>query len=72
MSNVSYTAEIGGPSWAKGPCATFPTIRQCRDYAESYGTTADYCYIYNARGRLVAAHHRERYADGTSWYRGAT
>lgn len=47
----------------------FDTIRECREYAESYGTTADYCLIYDRKDRLVAEHRRNPNGDGTNWFR---
>lgn len=63
-----YKAEIGGHSWAQGPAAEFPTIRECREWAEEYGTTADYCHIYDSLGRLVAEHRRNPNSPG-GWFR---
>lgn len=65
-----YRAEVGGSTWSRGPVADFPTIRECRRWAEEYGTTADYCHIYNRKGSLVAAHHRDTSGDGMRWFRG--
>jgi hypothetical protein len=64
-----YTAEVGGSSWAGGPIAEFSTIRECRKFAESYGTTADWCVIEDRRGRKVAEHRRDSSGDGTRWFR---
>jgi len=66
-----YTARIGGSSWSRGPTDEFATIRECRQYAESYGTTADYCSIYDAKGCKVAEHRRDSNGDGTNWFRAA-
>jgi hypothetical protein len=66
---AKYIAEIGGSSWARGPRLECATIREARKTAEEYGTTADYCYIYNAKGRLVGSHHRDTSGDGTRWFR---
>jgi hypothetical protein len=64
-SRGPYTAEIFGSSWKQGPTATFTTIRECREWAEEYGTTADSCTIRDAGGRIVAQHRR----NGQDWFR---
>jgi hypothetical protein len=64
-----YTATIGGSSWRAGPQAEFKTIRECRRYAESYGTTADWCRIEDAKGREVGTHRRDTSHDGLRWFR---
>jgi hypothetical protein len=64
-----YTAEIGGHTWSKGPVAQFPTIRECRTYAESYGTTADFCMVIDATGWIVLSYRRDTSGAGTRWYR---
>jgi hypothetical protein len=66
-----YTAEIGGSFWSQGPKGEFATMRECRQFAESFGTTADHCAIYDAKGRLIASHRRDRNGDGTIWFRAA-
>jgi len=63
-----YRAEMGGASWARGPVAHFPTIREARAWAEEYGTTADYCVIRDGKGRVVAEHRRNPNSPG-GWYR---
>lgn len=67
-SRGPYTAEIGGSSWAKGPITEHDTIRQARAWAESYGSTADWCSIHDAKGRVVARHQRNPNAPG-GWFR---
>jgi hypothetical protein len=47
----------------------FPSIRECRAYAESYGDTADWCEISDAQGRVVASHRRDKNSDGMRWFR---
>ena len=47
---TKYTAEISGHSWRQGPVAEFDTVREARQWAESYGTTADSCTIRDAKG----------------------
>ena len=64
-----YTASIGGHSWSRGPEAEFRTVRECRAYAESYGTTADYCTITDNKGRVVASHRRDTSGSGCNWFR---
>lgn len=64
-----YTAEIGGHSWSHGPQNEFATIRECRNWAESYGTTADWCVIYDRAGRKVAEHRRDTSGSGMRWFR---
>ena len=68
-SRGPYIAYMGGSSWRTGPHAEFPTIRECRAYAESYGTTADWCVIQTIGGVKVAEHKRDQSGDGTRWYR---
>jgi hypothetical protein len=70
-SRGPYIAEIGGPSWSSGPRTECATIREARAWAESYGTTADWCTITDAKGRAVASHRRDPNGDGTRWYRAA-
>lgn len=67
-SRGPYAAEIGGHSWVRGPQAEFRTIRECREWAEEYGTTADWCRITDGRGRVVGEHRRNPNAPG-GWYR---
>ncbi len=55
-------------SWAEGPAASFATIREARQWAEEFGTTADRCTITD-RGRAVVEHRRDTNGDGTRWYR---
>lgn len=64
-----YTAQIGGQSWSVGPQAEFSTIREARYWAEEYGTTADWCSIYDPQGALVASHRRDTSGCGDRWYR---
>jgi len=75
MTHDKYEAFILGSAWAAGPTGTFGTIRAAREWAESYGTTADGCLIqrsYKRRVRqTVALHKRDTSGDGTRWYRAA-
>ena len=64
-----YIAHLGGSGWASGPRAEFRTIRECRAWAESYGTTADCCEITDSKGRLVASHRRDTSGSGLDWFR---
>jgi hypothetical protein len=69
-SRGPYIAYMGGSSWKIGPHAEFPTIRDCRAYAESYGTTADWCIVVPVKGAdKVAEFKRDTSKDGTCWYR---
>jgi len=65
-TETEYKAEMFGSAWAQGPIAHFRTIRQCREWAEEYGTTADLCVISDAKNRTVARHKR---GNGTQWYK---
>jgi hypothetical protein len=67
MTAKRYTAEIGGHSWARGPKAQFNTLAECREWAEEYGTTADWCSVEDAKGRPVVAYWR--YRNSTEWFR---
>jgi hypothetical protein len=68
-SRGPYTAEIGGSSLLFGLRVPFNTIRECRAWAEEYGTTADWCYIRDAAGRHVAEHRRDTSGRGDRWFR---
>jgi hypothetical protein len=63
-----YLAHVGGSRSIFAP-VKFDTVRECREHAESYGQTADWCEIIDARGRLVASHRRDPNGDGTRWFR---
>jgi hypothetical protein len=65
----TYTAEVGGHSWSVGPTAEFPTITACREWAEEYGTTADWCIITDSKGREVGKHMRSTEGAGNCWFR---
>jgi hypothetical protein len=65
---MKYTAEIGGHSWQQGPKAQFRTIRECRQWAEEYGTTADWCVITDRKGRVVGRHHRKTSGNALTWF----
>jgi hypothetical protein len=64
-----YTAELHGPHLPEAPRAIFRTILEGRQWAESFGTTADWCDIYDATGRLTGKHQRDPSGNGTGWYR---
>ena len=66
---ATYKAEMFGSAWAAGPIAHFATIRECREWAEEYGTTADACVIRDTKNRVVARHKRSNAGSGTQWYR---
>jgi hypothetical protein len=64
-----YAAHISGSSWSqgRGPRGFFNTIREARAWAESYGTTADWCEISTRSGRKVGEHRRV--PTGATWCR---
>ena len=64
-----YRAELSGSSWRQGPAAEFDTVREARQWAESYGTTADSCTIRDAKGREVGLHCRDISGNGMRWFR---
>lgn len=66
-SRGPYTVEIGGSSWGCGPQSTCATIREARAWAESYGSTADWCEITNRHGVVVGKHYRDPSTD--KWFR---
>ena len=70
MSRGPYTAEVGGASFARSSATQHDSLTACRAHAESYGTTADYCHVYDSRGVLVASYHRDTAGDGTRWFKG--
>lgn len=63
---MKYTAEIFGSSWTRGPTAEFATVTEARQWAESYGNTADSCTI-SFNDRAIAWHRRD--SDG-QWHEG--
>jgi hypothetical protein len=68
-SRGPYTANVScSQGWPTS--AEFPTIRECRAYAESYGRTdGDRCEIVDAKGRVVGLHLRDTSSDGLRWFR---
>jgi hypothetical protein len=67
---TKYTAYLYGNSWAIGPKAGFNTITEARKWAESYGITADKCYIQDVKDRTVAIHIRSMEGCGRNWFKG--
>lgn len=65
---AKYTATLYGSSISNHPGIECDTIREARDYAESYGNTADSCVI-ERNGREVARHMRDTSGNGLRWYR---
>lgn len=48
--------------------ADFETITDARKWAESYGDTADICYV-SRNGITVALHVRDTDGDSMRWFR---
>jgi hypothetical protein len=61
-----YKAEVGGAS-VRVRCVEFRTVRECREFAEGFGSTADWCNIYDWKGRKVGEHRR--HGAFPSWFR---
>jgi hypothetical protein len=67
---IRYEAEICGSSFGyPHPQVNVSTLRECRAWAESYGTTADYCLVFDSHRRLVARYQRDTSGAGTRWFR---
>lgn len=66
MTRGLYKAEVGGASM-RVSSASFRTISECREFAEFFGSTADWCTIYDWKGRTVGEHRREGHK--AEWYR---
>jgi hypothetical protein len=71
---MKYTAILHSNSWRDPKKRQFSTITEARAWAESYGTTADHCDIYNTSelmrtNRPIATHTRWRDGDGTRWHK---
>ncbi len=66
-----FAAYMHGSSMSRSPKAEFNRIRDAREWAESYGTTADSCTLDGANGVAVGRHMRDRNGDGTRWFRAA-
>lgn len=65
-----YTVTLGGSSWGFGPQSTCASIREARAWAESYGSTADWCEIADRHGVVVGVHRRD--PSTGAWFRAAT
>jgi hypothetical protein len=59
---------VGGHQWAKGPQVDVDTIREGREFGESYGTTADWVRIMDNRSGRTRVFMRDRNGDGTRWF----
>ena len=68
QQSTKYTGEMFG-SAGDGVVADFPTVREIRDWAESYGNTMDLCVGYNGAGKIVALWRRDTTGDGRRWFR---
>lgn len=64
----TVTAEIFGQSWRQGPIAEFPTVREARKWAESFGVAADKATIRRGK-KSVAEHRRDTSGDGRRWFK---
>ena len=67
-----YLAILTGSSIRNDIRAEFSTITECREWAESYGTTADVCNIWTTsvkNPRNVAWHRRDTNGNGMNWFR---
>jgi hypothetical protein len=65
-SGGPYTATVSdsGGDWAESK--EFPTMRQCRAWAEEFGQRTDRCVIRDAKGRTVGLHVRRTCSN--EWY----
>lgn len=63
---MAYTAQMGGASWSRGPQASFESVKDARQWAESYGNTADFCRIYDSNGRMIEEYCRSMTSG--AWY----
>lgn len=66
MTRGLYKAEVGGAS-VRVRSVEFRTISECREFAESFGSTADWCTICDWKGRQVGEHRRV--SHNAEWYR---
>jgi hypothetical protein len=66
---MRYLVEICGHSWAQGPIIPAKSLREARELAESYGTTADFVYVRNRKDELCATYHRDKNDNGLRWFR---
>lgn len=67
MTRGLYKAEVGGAS-VRVRSVEFRTIAECRVFAESFGSTADWCVITDWKGRTVGEHRRAG-SRPFGWYR---
>lgn len=64
---MTYHASLYGSSIRDSIDNAFETITAAREWAETYGNTADYCVITTASGKVVASHVRDTSGDGMTW-----
>lgn len=64
---MRYKAFVGGASIAREISAVFSTISAAREWAESFGDTADWCDIRTLLGHTVARHQRN--PSSGRWFR---
>ena len=66
-----YYAYIESPSWRVGPYRGCATLTEARQWAESFGTTADSCFVYRGRygASIAALFRRDPEGNGERWYR---
>ncbi len=64
-----YDADIYGSNVGNPYRIKFQTIKEAREYAESYGTQIDGAVIRNHNGKIVARHVRDTRGDGTRWFK---
>lgn len=68
LGSVTFKGKVVG----RGAVRYFRTIRECRAWAETLGTSADRCDIYKCFGRkgdILKGVHERSAADG-KWHRG--
>jgi hypothetical protein len=65
-----YTVRVHSDTWEHIE-TVFPTIRECRRWAEEWGTMRNNAQIFDRNGDLVARHCRDTSSDGTRWFRAA-
>ena len=58
--------EMFGSGWLQGPVAEFDTITAGRQWAESFGSTADTAVIRRGT-KVVGYHYRDVTGSGLSW-----
>jgi hypothetical protein len=68
-----YTVRVGGGDWTDGPeIDEVGSIREGRDFIESYGTTADWGTVTDEDTGRTVVFRRDPNGDGTRWYRAET